>query len=72
MEPLKFTTASNPKGGVLYAYPRHIVAVAPLWVAGSNGDAITANRAVLHLESGRYWVVEGSPQEVMLRIAQGR
>ena len=71
MEPLKFTIAINPKGGVLYIYRSHIVAVAPYWVAGSRGDVIEANRAVLHLEGGRHWTVEGSPQEVMLRIAQG-
>ena len=62
MEPLKFTTANNPKGDVLYVYPNCIVAVS---------DTIEPNRSTLHLEGGTYWVVEGSPQEVMLRIAQG-
>lgn len=72
MEPLKFTIAINPKGGVLYIYRSHIVAVAPYWASGSQGDVIEPHRAVLHLEGGTYWVVDGSPQEVMLRIAEGR
>lgn len=68
MNLIRLRLANNPKGGDLWVNRAHVVAVAPTWFNGAREQVIEKDTCVVHVEGGRFFAVQGTMQEIVVRL----